>query len=60
MLNAALLLGMAFLVDLVWGPLIAIGGYPPDLGLEAVITAAVGSFIISAVSTALTILIPDT
>ena len=59
-LNAALLLGVAFLVDLVWGPLIVVGGYPPDLGLEAIITAAVGSFIISAVSTALSILIPDT
>jgi putative membrane protein len=58
-LNAALLLGVAFLVDLVWEPLIVIGGYPPDLGIEAIITAAVGSFIISAVSTALTVLIPD-
>lgn len=59
-LNATMLLGMAFLVDLAWGPLVVIGGYPPDLGLEAVITAAVGSIIISAVSTALTLLIPDT
>jgi putative membrane protein len=59
-LNAALLLGVAFLVDLVWGPLIVVGGFPPDMSIEAVITAAVGSFIISAVSTALSILIPDT
>lgn len=58
-LNAALLLGVAFLVDLAWGPLIVIGGYPPDLGIEAIITAAVGSFIISAVSTGLSVLIPD-
>ncbi|MEA2025949.1 MAG: phage holin family protein [Chloroflexota bacterium] len=58
-LNAALLLGVAFLVDLAWGPLIVIGGYPPDLGLEAIATAAMGSFIISVVSTALTILIPE-
>jgi len=58
-LNAALLLGVAFLVDLVWGPLIVIGGYPPDLGIEAIVTAAAGSFIISAVSTALSVLIPD-
>lgn len=58
-LNAALLLGVAFVVDLVLGPLLVIGGYPPDLGIEAVITAAVGSFIISAVSTGLTILIPE-
>jgi putative membrane protein len=58
-LNAALLLGVAFLVDLAWEPLIVIGGYPPDLGIEAIITAAAGSFIISAVSTVLTVLIPD-
>lgn len=59
-INAALLLGVAFLVDLVWEPLIVIGGYPPDLSIEAVITAGVGSLIISAVSTGLTVLIPET
>jgi len=59
-LNAALLLLMAYLVDLVWGPLIVIGGYPPELGLEAIAAAAMGSFIISAISTVLTVLIPET
>ena len=59
-LNAALLLVMAFLVNLAFGPLIVIGGYPPDLGLEAIGAAAVGSFIISAISAGLGILIPDT
>ena len=58
-LNATLLLGVAFLVDLVWGPLIVIGGYPPELSIEAIVAAAAGSFIISGVSTALSILIPD-
>ena len=58
-LNAALLLLVAYLVDLVFGPLIVIGGFPPDLSLEAVGAAAVGSFVISVVSAALTILIPD-
>lgn len=58
-LNAGLLLLVAFLVELVFGPLIAIGGFPPDLGFEAVGTAALGSFIISAISAALGILIPD-
>lgn len=57
--NAGLLLLVAFIVDLVWGPLITIGGFPPDLGPEAIVTAAVGSLIISLVSTALSILIPD-
>jgi len=59
-LNAGLLLAVAFVVDLVWRPLIVIGGYPPQLSVEAVATAAVGAFIISAVSTALSIVIPDT
>ena len=58
-LNAALLLLVAFIVDVVWGPLIVIGSFPPDLGLEAIAAAAMGSFIISVVSTVLTILIPD-
>ena len=58
-LNAALLLLVAFVVDVVFGPLITIGGFPPDLTLEAVSAAALGSFIISAISAALAILIPD-
>ena len=58
-LNAALVLLVAFSVDLAFGPLMVIGGIPPDLGLEAIGAAALGSFIISAVSAALTILIPD-
>jgi putative membrane protein len=57
--NAALLLLMAFLVDVVFGPLIVIGGFPPDLGIDAIGAAAVGSFIISAISAGLTVLIPD-
>lgn len=58
-LNAALLLLVAFVVDLAFGPLITIGGFPPDLTLEAMSAAALGSFIISAISAALTVLIPD-
>jgi putative membrane protein len=58
-LNAALLLLVAFLVETAFGPLIVIGGFPPDVGPEAVAAAAIGSFVISAVSTGLTILIPD-
>ena len=59
-LNAALLLTVAFLIDLVWQPLITLGGYPPDLSLEAIATAAVGAFIISVIATAMNVLIPDT
>jgi putative membrane protein len=58
-LNAGLLLAVAFIVDLVWQPLIVIGGYPPGLSLQAVATAAVGAFIISVVATTLNVLIPD-
>ncbi len=58
-LNAGLLLLVAYVIDLVFGPLIVIGGFPPELRLEAVAAAALGSFIISAVSAGLTILIPD-
>ncbi len=60
LLNGALLLLTAFLTDLAFGPLIVVGGFPPDLSVEAVTTAAMGSFIISAITTALTLLIPDT
>jgi putative membrane protein len=58
-LNAALLLAVAFIIDLVWQPLIVIGGYPPDLTLSAITTAALGAFIISVVGTALNVLIPS-
>jgi putative membrane protein len=60
LLNGALLLLTAFLADLAFGPLIVVGGFPPDLSVEAVTTAAMGSFIISAITAALTFLIPDT
>jgi len=60
LLNGALLLLSAFLTDLAFGPLIVVGGFPPDLSVEAVTTAAMGSFIISAITAALTFLIPDT
>ena len=58
-LNALLLLLVAFLVDLLFGPLIVIGGYPPDFGIEAIAAALMGSVVISAVSPALSLLIPD-
>jgi putative membrane protein len=58
-LNAGLLLLAAYLVDVVFGPLIVIAGFPPQLGLDTLGTAAVGSFIISAISAGLLVLIPD-
>ncbi len=56
-LNALLLLAMACLVDLVTDPLIVIGGFPPDLGLPALVAALMGAFIISVVSTGLNLFI---
>jgi putative membrane protein len=58
-LNAALLLAVAFVVDLLGEPLIVIGGFPPDLGWPALVAATSGALVISAVSTALAILIPQ-
>jgi putative membrane protein len=58
-LNAGLLLTVAFVVDLVAEPLIVIGGFPPELSLASVIAAASGAFIISLTSTVLAILIPQ-
>jgi len=58
-LNAGLLLAVAFVVDLVGEPLIVIGGFPPDLGWAALVAAVSGAFVIAAVSTLLAILIPQ-
>jgi putative membrane protein len=58
-LNAGLLLAVAFVVDLIGEPLIVIGGFPPDLGWAALVAAASGAFVIAAVSTLLAILIPQ-
>lgn len=58
LLNAVLLLAVAWVVDLVWRPVIVIGGFPPDLSADAVATAAIGALVIGAVSTAMAILIP--
>lgn len=58
-LNAGLLLLVAFAIDLLGEPLLVIGGFPPDLGWEALVAAASGALVISAVSVLLTILIPQ-
>ena len=58
-LNAALLLVVAFAIDLLGEPLLVIGGFPPDLSWESLVAAASGALVISAVSILLTILIPQ-
>jgi putative membrane protein len=57
-LNAILFLVLAFVVDLVWEPAIVIGGFPPELGLPAIVAAISGAFVISAVSTVIHVLVP--
>lgn len=57
-LNAILFLVLAFIVDLVWEPAIVIGGFPPELGLPAIVAAVSGAFVISAVSTVIHLLVP--
>jgi putative membrane protein len=56
--NAGLLLLVALLIDLAWDPLLTIGGFPPDLGPEALVGAVIGAVIISLVSTLMSRLIP--
>jgi putative membrane protein len=49
-IDAALLLLVAYLVDAVWQPLIVIGGFPPELSLGALATAALAALVITLVS----------
>ena len=56
--NAGLLLLVAWLIDLAWEPLLTVGGFPPHLGVEALAMAVVGAIIISLVSTVMNRLIP--
>ena len=57
-IDAALLLLVAFLVDVVWQPLIVIGGFPPELSLAALGSALLAALVITLVSTLLHRLVP--
>jgi putative membrane protein len=56
--DAALLLLVAFIVDAVWEPLIVIGGFPPELSAGAVAAAALGALVVTLVSALLRRLVP--
>jgi putative membrane protein len=65
-IHAGLLLLVAAIIDaaaarmaLDGRPLLAIGGFPPDLSPAAVAAAAAGALVISLVSTLLAVLVPD-
>lgn len=57
-IDAALLLLVAFLVDAAWQPLIVIGGFPPELSLAALGSALLAALVITLVSTLLRRLVP--
>ena len=59
LIDAALLLLVAGLVDAVADPLLVVGGFPPDLGLQAIGTALIGAVVITVVSTVMGFLIPS-
>lgn len=59
-LNAALLLIVAFVLDVVGYPVLHVGSFPPDISLDTVAAAAMGAFVIGAISTTMSVLIPDT
>jgi putative membrane protein len=59
LLNAGLLLAVAAIVATAWEPLLVLGGFPPELGLPAITAAVSGALVIGAVSTLLTVLIPQ-
>jgi putative membrane protein len=58
-INAAMLVILAWLVDLVWKPVFTIGGFPPNVSSDTLLGALLGSLVVSAVSTVLSILTPN-
>ncbi|MEI8334310.1 MAG: phage holin family protein [Chloroflexota bacterium] len=56
--DAAMLLLAAWVAGQV-GIAFSVGGFPPDLSLRAVGVAIVGSLIVSAISTATSLVVPD-
>lgn len=58
-LNAGLLLLLAWLVGAIWEPVLHLGAFPPTLDAEALTAAVAGSIVISIVTTILSVLTPD-
>jgi putative membrane protein len=58
-INAAMLVILAWVVDLIWKPVFTIGGFPPDFSADTLVGALLGSLVVSAVSTVLSILTPN-
>jgi putative membrane protein len=58
-INAAMLVILAWVVDLVWKPVLTIGGFPPTISSDTLVGALLGSLVVSGVSTVLSILTPN-
>jgi putative membrane protein len=58
-INAGLLLLLAWLVGEIWEPVLHLGDFPPTLDIEAVTAAVAGSIVISVVTTIMSVLTPD-
>lgn len=60
LLNAGLLILLAWVVDLVWKPVFRLGDFPvANMSLQTIEAAIVGGLVVSIVSTAMTVLLPD-
>jgi putative membrane protein len=59
-INAVMLVILAWVVDLIWKPVFTIGGFPPTFSSDTLVGALLGSLVVSAVSTVLSILTPNT
>lgn len=59
LLNAGLLLLLAYVVDALWQPLLRFGDFPPDLTPAAIGAAFLASLVVSVVSTLMSVLVRD-
>ena len=58
-INAAMLLLIAFIADKVEPGKFTIAGFPPDFSVEAIAWAVVGAVVLSIISTIIGIVVPD-
>jgi putative membrane protein len=58
-LNAALLLLLAWLVGAIWEPVLHLGDFPPTMDVTALTAAVAGSVVVSIVTTIMSVLTPD-
>ena len=58
-INAAMLLLVAWIADKIEPGKFAVGGFPPDFGVEAIAWAVVGAVVLSIISTIIGLVVPD-